>query len=196
MKLLPIMETEKTNLHPETVCDRFSSVPDDDLAELAKSDREALAALYRRHFERIARYVVRRIRHAEEAEDVTSQVFMSMVRGLPKWKSGGAPFTAWLFRLATNAIISWNRRQKIRRWIGLSIDPVSSILREMDDVEELMMAMQQLREPYLSTVMLHHIEQLPVTFVAKVMGVSEGTVKSRLARGRSLLKQIIESKQN
>jgi RNA polymerase sigma-70 factor (ECF subfamily) len=193
--LMLITKSRKTELHEENVCDRFSTLTDDELAERAKSDESALAALYRRHVQRIARYISRRIRQQQEAEDVTSQVFMSMVRGLPKWQSGNAPFLAWLFRLATNAIISWSRRQKIRRWIGLSSEPTSNPVLPMDDVEELNLAMQQLREPYLSTIVLHYIEQLPVTMVAKVMGVSEGTVKSRLARGRTILKHIIESKQ-
>lgn len=191
--LLPVAKTRTNELHEEPKCDRFSSFSDEELADIAKTDESALAALYRRHVDRIARYVSRRIRQQQEAEDVTSQVFMAMVRGLPKWKSGQAPFLAWLYRLATNAMISWHRRQKLRQWIGFSSEPVGKQSPPRDDVEELQFALQQLREPYLSTISLHYIEQLPIAMVAKVMGVSEGTVKSRLSRGRARLKEILET---
>jgi RNA polymerase sigma-70 factor (ECF subfamily) len=167
---------------------------DEELAELAKTDELALANLYRRHIDRIARYVARRITPQHEAEDVTAQIFLSMVRGLPTWKPSNAPFIAWLFRLATNAIISWNRRQRLRRWIGLSIEPTACQAAPQDDAEELHFALQQIPETYQRTLVLHYIEQLPVTTVAQVLGVAEGTVKSRLTRGRSMLKRIIESR--
>lgn len=175
--------------------ERFSTMPDEELAERAKSDKQALANLYRRHVDRISRYVSRRISSQHEAEDVTAQVFLAMVRGLSSWSPSDVPFIAWLFRLATNAIVSWTRRQKFRRWIGLSSEP-TVCHRPRDDAEELHVALQSVPEPFQRTLVLHYIEQLSVITVAQVLGIAEGTVKSRLTRGRALLKQILESRQN
>lgn len=175
---------------------RLARKSDEELAELAKSDELAFSALYRRHVDRIARYVARRIATGHEVEDVTAQVFLAMVKGLPGWKPGDVPFIAWLYRLATNAIISWTRRQRLRRWIGLSSEPTAIPSPPQDDAEELHFALRQIPEPFQRTLILHYLEQLPVNTVAQILGVAEGTVKSRLTRGRSMLKRIIESRRD
>jgi RNA polymerase sigma-70 factor, ECF subfamily len=186
----------ETNVEParSAESDPFGGLLDEELAVLAKTNALALASLYRRHVSRIAQYVARRVSPGHEAEDITAQVFLAMVRGLPKWSPTRAPFIAWLYRLAINAIISWTRRQRFRRWVGLGSDPTAREGKPMDDAEELHVALRQTPEPYQRTLILHYIEQLPVTTVAQVLGIAEGTVKSRLTRGRTLLKQILESK--
>ncbi len=175
--------------------DRLGALSDEELAELAKVDEAALSSLYRRYVDRIARYVGRRIMSRHEAEDVTAQVFLTMVRGLPKWKRSEAPFVAWIFRLATNAVISWTRKQKFRKWIGLEAEPTAAGGVSSDEVEELQMALLQVPEPFQRVLVLHYIEQLPVTTVAQILGVPEGTIKSRLTRGRCMLKQVLDSRQ-
>jgi RNA polymerase sigma-70 factor (ECF subfamily) len=179
----------------ERTVDPLFASSDETLAEMAKSNEQALTVLYRRHIDRIARYVAHHIRSKHDAEDVTSQVFMAMVRGLPKWKDKQVPFVAWLYRLATNAIYSWMRRQRFRKWIGLGSDPTTNAIVPQDDIEEVRFALQQLPEPFQQTLALHYLEQLSVTTVAQVLGIAEGTVKSRLTRGRALLKELLEKRQ-
>ena len=133
---------------------------DETLAEMAKSNEQALTVLYRRHIDRIAHYVARHIKSKHDAEDVTSQVFVAMVRGLPKWKEKQVPFVAWLYRLATNAIYSWMRRQRFRKWIGLGSDPTTNAIVPHDDIEELRFALQQVPEPFRKTLAIHYLEQL------------------------------------
>ncbi len=57
------------------------------------------------------------------------------------------------------------------------------------------MALLQVPEPFQRVLVLHYIEQLPVTTVAQILGVPEGTIKSRLTRGRCILKQVLDSRQ-
>lgn len=205
MKLIPITDPVEADLNHKPFnaedpaihakLDPYLAMRDEELAVLAKSQELALSSLYRRHVDRIARYVSRQIPSRQDAEDVTAQVFLQMVRGLPRWMPSDVPFTAWLFRLATNAIISWIRRQRFRKWIGLSYEPMAIPDPPKDDVEELAFALQQVPEPYQRTLVLHYIEQLSVITVAQVLGVAEGTVKSRLTRGRTILKEILETRQ-
>src|SRR5687768_8459827 len=82
------------------------------LIERAKTDQEALAAIYRRYEPRIAAYVVRRIGRTHEAEDLVANVFLAMVRGLASYRTGETPFVAWLYRIASNEI---NRSIRKRR---------------------------------------------------------------------------------
>lgn len=200
MTLLEIIVGKEIELNEEPAhqssLDRLGLMPDEELAEVAKTNETALSMLYRRHVDRISRYVARRITTECEAEDVTSQVFLAMVKGLPNYQTRDVPFIAWLYRLATNAIISWTRRQKFRKWIGFSTEPAARAIPPQDDAEELHFALQQVEEPFQRTLVLHYIEQLPVSTVAQVLGVAEGTVKTRLMRGRCMLRDILESRRD
>src|SRR4051812_22812144 len=90
--------------------------PDEErqLVARAQRDPEALAVLYRAHYAAIASYVCRRVGDRHEADDLVAEAFLAMVRYLPRYRWSGAPFRAWLYRLATTQVNRWARRQ--RRW--------------------------------------------------------------------------------
>src|SRR6185436_21045958 len=75
------------------------------LVQAAQADPARFVDLYKRHFHRVYAYVIRRTRSREEAEDVTSIVFERALSHLTKFEWRGAPFVAWLFRIAANAIL-------------------------------------------------------------------------------------------
>ncbi len=88
-------------------------MPDADerlLVEAAQRDPSRFAALYERHFDRVYAYVVHRVRDRDAAEDVTSEVFHKALAGLRRYEWRGAPFGAWLIRIAANAIIDRSKR--------------------------------------------------------------------------------------
>src|SRR5260370_11395943 len=62
------------------------------------------------HFEVVYAYVARRLRNRDEAEDLTSEVFRKALTSLPRFKWTGAPFAAWLFRIASNMIADRAKR--------------------------------------------------------------------------------------
>jgi len=157
------------------------------LIERAKSDQEALAALYRRYQPRIAAYVVRRMGNSHEAEDLVASVFLAMVRGLRNYRPGGAPFVAWLYRIASNEINRSIRKKQIRSFFGLHVD-VPAPAAANDEAEQLRVALSKLPLHYQTVISLHYLEELSVEEVAGIVGVAAGTVKSRLFRGRELLK--------
>jgi len=80
------------------------------LIEAAQKDPRRFADLYEANFERVYAYVARRVRERADAEDVTAEVFHQALANLNKFEWRGAPFSAWLFRIASNAIADrWNR---------------------------------------------------------------------------------------
>jgi RNA polymerase sigma-70 factor, ECF subfamily len=85
-----------------------------ELAERASKDAEAFAALYDFYFPKIWAYTIRRVGHTETAEDIVSQIFLKITEALPRRKNN-APFGAWVFRIATNAIIDHYRTSGRRR---------------------------------------------------------------------------------
>src|SRR5436309_15850989 len=78
--------------------------------EAAQKDPSKFEALYEQHFERIYAFVVRRVHDRSAAEDVTAEVFHKALAALSQFQFRGAPFAAWLFRIAANAIADRSRR--------------------------------------------------------------------------------------
>jgi RNA polymerase sigma-70 factor, ECF subfamily len=83
------------------------------LIEAAQRDPSRFAELYERNFERVYAYVFRRLANRDEAEDVTSEVFHQALENLGSFEWRGAPFAAWLLRIAANAITDrWRRNSR------------------------------------------------------------------------------------
>src|SRR5438045_2035018 len=82
------------------------------LVEAAQRDPARFGDLYDRHFERVYAFVVRRVSDRAAAEDVTAEVFHRALAGLRGYEWRGAPFAAWLLRIAANAIVDRAKRSK------------------------------------------------------------------------------------
>src|SRR5271168_3810331 len=80
------------------------------LIEAAQRDRSRFADLYEANFERVYAYIARRVRDRDQAQDLTADVFHSALKNLSRFEWRGAPFAAWLFRIAANAIASRGKR--------------------------------------------------------------------------------------
>src|SRR6185295_17338008 len=80
------------------------------LVEAAQRDRARFSELYEEYFELVYAYVARRTRNREEAEDLTAEVFRKAFEHLPRFKWTGAPFAAWLFRIASNLVADRAKR--------------------------------------------------------------------------------------
>src|SRR5215467_14492236 len=79
------------------------------LVEAAQKDPSRFAQLYEANFERVYAYIAARIRHRDEAEDLTAEVFKKALAHLGRFEARGAPFAAWLYRIAANAIADHSR---------------------------------------------------------------------------------------
>lgn len=173
----------------ETKCVQTDDAESEDqLIEQAKQSPQALGRLYHLHEPRISAYVVRRVGNVHEAEDIVANVFMAMVKQLPKYRSGKTPFIAWLYRIATNEINWFFRKRRVRGLFAPIEDVADSRRDASDDGEEVRQALLKLPIKFQSVLSLHYLEQLSVAEIAGVLNIAEGTVKSRLSRGRSLLK--------
>src|SRR5262245_23436981 len=130
---------------------------------------------------------MRRVGDKHEAEDIVADVFLAMVRQLPSYRCTETPFSAWLYRIATNRINYWVRKRRIRTLFGSPPDVVDSRAPADDEGEQVRVALCRLPLKFQSVLSLYYLEQLPVDEIAQVLQCPTGTVKSRLARGRDLL---------
>jgi RNA polymerase sigma-70 factor (ECF subfamily) len=101
-----------------------------ELVRRAAFEASAFAELYQRYLARVYRYLRVRSVNNEEAADLTQQVFLKASEALPRYRQRGAPFSAWLFRIARNAATDTRRHRRD----AVSLD---SIVENMapDDVE-------------------------------------------------------------
>src|SRR5437773_6129784 len=164
------------------------------LVRRAAVDANALAALYQRYVARVYRFLRVRCGSPDEAADLTQQVFLKMAEALPRYRERGAPFAAWLFRIARNAAIDHARRQRRTvPWDSLTQAPAP------DDVEAWVLDRETRARvgALLAGLPSDERELLSLRFaaglssreIAAVVGGSEAAVKKRLTRTIQRLKE-------
>jgi RNA polymerase sigma-70 factor (ECF subfamily) len=148
-------------------------------------DSQAFAQLYEAYFDKIYRYISMRVRNEMEAEDLTQQVFLKMLRSIPSYKSKGVPFSSWLYRIAHNQVVDFHRQQNKKSTVdidGLPLpdkeDDPRSIMEKQMDIEELKRATQKLTAAQQEVLSLRFAGELSVAECAGIMGKSEGAIKA------------------
>jgi RNA polymerase sigma-70 factor (ECF subfamily) len=138
-----------------------------DLVHRARSDRQAFAQLYRRHYAMVAGYLLRRVGDVHLAEDLTAEVFLAALRYLPRYRQRGLPIRAWLYRIASNSVSRWVRRE--RRRIARSLADLESAesasgmtesRHDERDGEFVRLAVLSLPPKYQAVLTLHYLEGL------------------------------------
>lgn len=165
---------------------------DDDarLIDQAKRDPEAFGALYDRYVTQIYRFTSARLRSPEAAEDVTSEVFFKALRALPRYRSTGHPFSAWLYQIAANAIADHHRG---RRHPETDLEEAGQLAAGGPELEETVLARAEARrvwaaidalpEQQRTAMTLKYAEDLRLAEIGMVMGKSEGAIKLLIHRG-------------
>jgi RNA polymerase sigma-70 factor (ECF subfamily) len=161
------------------------------LIEAAQQDPRRFAELYEIHFERVYAYVVRRMQDRDAAEDVTSEVFHHALANLPRFEWRGAPFGAWLMRIASNAIADRWRRGGRERTDALLGDPASMEPgpEEIELRAQLFRLVQDLPAEQRKVIQLRFAEEKSIREIAQALGRTEGAVKQLQFRGLQTLRE-------
>ena len=172
------------------------------VARAQGGDPEAFSQLVERHQTMVYRLALGKTGSPQDAEEVTQTAFLKAWQGLRTFQ-GKAAFSTWLYRLTANAAVDLLRR---RREPALSLDDpdLPPIPDQTPSPEELSMAAErrrllwqaidQLPESHRLPLVLRELEGLSYREIARALDLEEGTVKSRLARGRLMLRQqLLES---
>ena len=159
-----------------------------------QGNRNAFSTLVRRYQDRVFRFIARMVGSRDEALELTQETFLKAWQALPEWRPE-AQFQTWLFRIATNAATDTVRRRKVVEFVALEedyevpgegLDPESQ-LQVKQRLRELEEAINRLPEDHRAIVLLREIEDMSYGEISATLGISEGTVKSRLARAREAL---------
>jgi len=180
---------------------RTSPTPDDDyfLARaVANGDINALGDLYQRHYRQVYGVCLGMTRNPAEAEDLTQDVFVHLVRKIGSYR-GESRFSTWLHRLTINLVLMHMRRPSRREQPTGDYENVYSIVPrvrprapvQVTDRLALQLAVGQLPRGCRAVFVLFAIGGYKHDEIAELLGCSEGTSKSQLHRARVKLKQLL-----
>jgi RNA polymerase sigma-70 factor, ECF subfamily len=169
------------------------------MARIAAGDREAMRALYLRHHVRVHRFVMRLVRNQAVAEDIISEVFLDV------WRQGGSfegrsAVSTWLLAIARFKALSILRRKREDELdddgataVEDPNDNPETVVEKMDRSEILRQCLTELSREHREIIDLVYYHEKSVEEVARLVGIPEATVKTRMFYARKRLSGLLRS---
>jgi len=172
-------------------------------------DSAAFDQLVKRYWDRIYAMVNQLLRNPQDAEEVTQDAFIRAHRGLGSFR-GESAFSTWLYQIATNLARNrywywWRRKRDKSVSFDAPIGPDNeSTIAELIPAEQetpedatvtqefvnrVAACMEMLNEKHREILILRNVQNLSYEEIAEILGISIGTVKSRIARARESLRE-------
>jgi RNA polymerase sigma-70 factor (ECF subfamily) len=174
------------------------------VARCLSGEQGAWDDLIKTYTKRVYAICYRFTNSSSEAEDLTQEVFLRIFRTLASFRSGEGSFTVWLTRLTRNLLVDHYRRTKHERATDALEDKLGileektaqhartdGLLANREAGELLQAALQKLSPELREAVILRDLQELEYREIALALNIPEGTVKSRLNRGRAELARVL-----
>ena len=185
----------------------LESLPDEELMWLVQKDKlEAFEILARRYEKRFLNFLFRFVNNRSVAEDICQQALLRIYRNRKKYRNTGKCST-WMYTIAANLARDWLRKNRRFKFVSLDVpvsentdiidfyespEPTSSKRLEDKELAQMVQkAIDSLPEHQQLAILLSHYDNLNYHEIAKIMGCSKGTVKSRIFRAKSRLKDLL-----
>jgi RNA polymerase sigma-70 factor (ECF subfamily) len=164
------------------------------LVEAAQRDPRRFAELYELHFHRVYAYVVKRVQNREEAEDITSDVFHQALSRIKSFEWRGVPFSAWLIRIAANAITDrWKRvARQNNEPLPDDLEDKSPHAKDIEKRAALFQMVETLPADQRRVVEMRFAGQKSIREIAQEIGRTEGAVKQLQFRALEKLRAQME----
>ena len=164
------------------------------IIEAAKKDLRHFEQLYNKYYEQIFRYVYQRMEGKDAANDVTSQVFLKSMNNLGKFKFKGVPFSAWLFRIASNEVVQYYKDKSKERTVQIQTDNILDIIDEHSELkaqqlELIIDKITELNSNELELIELRYFEKRRFKEISQILNISESNAKVRIHRIVAKIKQ-------
>ncbi|MDZ7374117.1 MAG: sigma-70 family RNA polymerase sigma factor [candidate division KSB1 bacterium] len=176
------------------------------LERVSGGDQEAFAELVREYAPRVYNLALRMLRNRQDAEDVVQETFLSAYEKIRTFDGRSSLYT-WLYRIAVNAsLMKLRSKHHTKTFVPLDeSDPEEFVrpvlvdwsqhpaekLLDQEAREVMERAIQALPDSYRSVFVLRDLEQLSTRETAKILGLSEDNVKTRLRRARLFLRNLL-----
>ena len=172
------------------------------LIERAKHEPDAFGMLYERYVARIYNYVFYRVGDVQDSQDLTARVFYRALAHIDQYRDRGAPFAAWLYRIAHNLVANWHRDKSRRREVRLDdifllaekSDGPDRLAERNENQRVLLDAIRRLPGERQEVLILKFVDELSNAEIGAILGRSEGAVKSLYHRTLIALREELEGR--
>jgi RNA polymerase sigma-70 factor (ECF subfamily) len=164
------------------------------LIEAAQADLSKFDVLYELHFDRVYFFIVSRVHDRTIAEDLTSEVFHKALANLRNYQWRGTPISAWLFRIASNAIVDHFKRSNRERQadeLELTLAQPDLSSTDLDFIERqvhFFRLVEQLPEIQRRVVCERFVEERSIREIARRLSKTEGAIKQLQFRALQTLR--------
>lgn len=162
--------------------------------QAAQKDPTSFRPLYERYYESIFRFIHRRTSSEQVTSDLCSQVFLKALQRLPGYEFRGLPFSAWLFRIASNEVAQHFRQVSKGRVVAVEGSGASQMIAEMteaagplewnnEDLQKaLTQALNELKPSELELIEMRFFEHRPFKEISNILNITESNAKVRTYR--------------
>ncbi len=160
-------------------------------------DPDAFGEIYERFYNGVYRYIFYRVGEQSLAEDLTMEVFVKAMEAIDTYSFRGVPFSAWLYRIASNLVVDHFRRQPSQSAVSLeeklvaSLEHPTGVLESEFAHHQLRRALSELTDDQQQVVILKFVDGLSNLEVAQILGKTEGAVKSLQHRALASLGRVL-----
>lgn len=166
------------------------------LVDKAKRDPQAFGRLYDAYFEDIFSFILRRTDDEALSSDLTSQTFLKALQNLKKYENRGVPFSAWLYRIASNEVNKNFNKKKKKRLFSLEEERFLEIIDRGDEQEFseqqinlLTETLSELPTDVMEVLELRFFEERSFKEISFILNIGESGAKMRLYRAVEKLKK-------
>lgn len=172
-----------------------------------EKDKDAFSRLFDFYYDKIINYVFRRTLDVEYSKDITSNVFLKALDNINsfKWKNGIDSFNAWIFKIATNEINQYFRKQnrykliiddpEIRFNLKSEDNLAFEIEKKIDNDKYLIIlskAIKELKPIYQDILHLRYFEEMPYNEISEILNKNESTVRVYAKRAIEELERVLK----
>jgi len=175
--------------------DQIVAVDDQKLLRMIKVDKQTFLVLYNQHFTRIYNYIYYRTFNQADAEELTSQTFLSALENIERFEYRDIPIVVWLYKIAANVVVDFYRRKgETVVWEETDNEPVNELSPETaclhnSEKEQLFYQLQTLPQMQQQALIMRYQHDLSYKEISEVMEKSEGAIKQLLHRGLNNLRE-------
>jgi RNA polymerase sigma-70 factor (ECF subfamily) len=175
------------------------SIDSDLLQRVRKGDRAAIGALFERYHDDIFRYLFYKVGDMHTAEDLTSEVFLRLIRSLAQRRPEDIQPQAWLYKIARNLAIDHYRKRQSMQSVTLeenvsSDEVIDDRIEKGLDSRALYKAVNTLPFEQREVIIMRFINNLPIAEAARAMGRSEDAIKGLQRRALITLRQFLSDR--
>ena len=186
-----------------------TSVENDLVLKIQNGDKEAFGKVYDIYVDRIYRFVLFKVSSEEQAEDLTSEVFLRFLEKVEKNKEESEQkeiknLLAFLFQTARNLVIDFYRRNA-RPIVSLENFPIDIVDKKnnlvdqinlKDDSFNLQIALKKIKESYREVIVLYYLEGFSISEIAEILNKNQGTIRVQIHRALKTLRKELSQNSN